>query len=100
MVDDAFLRRIQNKIEIRNPTPDEFREIMRRNCEQLGVNYIEDGLVYLIKEHYIKAKRDLHSCQPRDLAKQIIGISAYLGEPPALTKELLDAAVASYFVEL
>ena len=100
LVDEAFLRRIQNKIEIRNPTPDEFREIMRRNCEQLGVEYLEDGLVYLLKEHYIKAKRELHSCQPRDLAKQIIGISAYLGVQPSLTKELLDAAVASYFVEL
>jgi predicted ATPase with chaperone activity len=100
LVDEAFLRRIQNKIEIRNPTPDEYREIMKRNCELLGVAYNEDGLVYLLKEHYIKAKRELHSCQPRDLLKQVLGIAAYNGLQPTLTKELIDAAIASYFVEL
>lgn len=100
LVDEAFLRRIQNKIEIRNPTWNEYREIMRRNCEQLGVAYSEDGLKYLLQEHYVRAKRELHSCQPRDLVKQIIGIASYQGVQPSLVKELIDPAIASYFVEL
>lgn len=100
LVDEAFLRRIQNKIEIRNPSWNEYREIMKRNCEQLNVAYNEDGLKYLLQEHYVKAKRELHSCQPRDLVKQIIGIAAYQGVQPSLIKELIDPAIASYFVEL
>ncbi len=100
LVDEAFLRRIQNKIEVRNPTFEEYREILRRNCEQLGVPYNEDGAVYLLREHYVKSKRELRSCQPRDLLKQIIGIAAYQGVAPSLSKELVDYAVASYFVEL
>jgi hypothetical protein len=100
LVDEAFLRRIQNKIEIRNPTFEEYREILKRNCEQLGVPYNEDGAVYLLREHYVKSKRELRSCQPRDLLKQIIGVAAYEGVAPSLSKELVDYAVASYFVEL
>ncbi len=100
LVDEAFLRRIQNKIEVRNPTFEEYREILRRNCDTLGVPFNEEGTVYLLREHYVKAKRELRSCQPRDLLKQIIGIAAYQGVAPALTKELIDTAVISYFVEL
>ncbi len=100
LVDEAFLRRIQNKIEIRNPTFEEYREILKRNCEVLGVPYNEEGAVYLLREHYVKAKRELRSCQPRDLLKQIIGIAAYQGVAPSLSNELIDNAVATYFVEL
>jgi hypothetical protein len=100
LVDEAFLRRIQNKIEVRSPTFEEYREILRRNCELVNVPFSDEGAVYLLREHYIKSKRDLRSCQPRDLLKQIIGIAAYHGVPPTLSKELIDAAVATYFVEL
>ena len=100
LVDEAFLRRIQNKIEVRNPTFEEYREILRRNCDTLGVPFNEEGAVYLLREHYVKAKRELRSCQPRDLLKQIIGIAAYQGIAPTLSKDLLDSAVTSYFVEL
>lgn len=100
LVDEAFLRRIQNKIEVHNPTYDEYREIMKRNCELQGVPYSEDGMVYLLKEHYVKPNRELRACQPRDLLKQIIGIAAYQGVAPRLSRELIDPAAASYFVEL
>ncbi|NWJ97194.1 MAG: ATP-binding protein [Chloroflexi bacterium] len=100
LVDEAFLRRIQNKIEIRNPNFEEYREILRRNCQQLNVPFSEEGAVYLLREHYVKAKRELRSCQPRDLLKQLIGLAAYQGIQPTLSKELLDQAVQTYFVEL
>ncbi|WJW68447.1 ATP-binding protein [Candidatus Chlorohelix allophototropha] len=100
LVDEAFLRRIQNKIEVRNPTYEEYREILRRQCEELKVSFTDEGAVYLLKEHYVKARRELRNCHPRDLLKQILGISSYLGAPATLTKDLIDQAVASYFVEL
>ncbi len=100
LVDEAFLRRIQNKIEIRNPTFEEYREIMRRNCQAMNIPFSDDGVVYLLREHYMKSKRELRSCQPRDLLKQLIGIAAYQGVSPTLSRELLDQAVHTYFVEL
>ncbi|MCB0021349.1 MAG: ATP-binding protein, partial [Anaerolineales bacterium] len=46
LVDEAFLRRIRHKIEIGDPTYDQFREIFRRVCDAKGVRYDEQGLAY------------------------------------------------------
>ncbi len=100
LVDEAFLRRIRHKIEIVDPSPDEFREIFRRVCEAKKVAYDDRGLAYLIQEWYIKRNRKLRANHPRDICEQIIDVSAYLGAEPALTKDLIDRACESYFVEL
>jgi predicted ATPase with chaperone activity len=100
LVDDAFLRRIQNKIKINNPTVDQYREIFRRQCQALGVPYNNEGLIYLLKEYYVKTKRDLRACHPRDILRQLIGIARYKGVPPAMTAELIDMACKTYFADL
>ncbi len=100
LVDEAFLRRIQNKIQIGNPTVDQFREIFRRQCDLLGVPFDQQGLVYLLREHYVKPRRELRACHPRDLLRTLLGIARYLDTPPALSPELIDRACQTYFVEL
>jgi predicted ATPase with chaperone activity len=100
LVDEAFLRRIRHKIEIVDPNPNEFREIFKRVCEGKKVAYDDRGLAYLIQEWYIKRNRKLRSNHPRDITEQIIDVSAYLGVQPGMTKELIDRACDSYFVEL
>ncbi len=100
LVDEAFLRRIRHKIEAKNPTFDEFREIFRRVCEAKQVPFSEEGLRYLLQEHYVKPRRSLRSCHPRDIVDQLLDIARYLNVPPTLSQELLDRACAAYFVEL
>lgn len=100
LVDEAFLRRIRYKIEIGNPTYEQFREVFKLMCRLLKVPYDEQGLAYLLNEWYVKQDRDLRFVHPRDLLSQIIDISTYLNRPPTLTKDLIDRACTSYFVEL
>ena len=100
LVDEAFLRRIQNKIRISNPSVDQFREIWRRQCQVLNVPYHNDGLIYLLREYYVKPKRDLRACHPRDILRQLIGIATYKGAPPTMSPELLDMACKTYFADL
>jgi len=100
LVDEAFLRRIQNKVHITNPTVEIFREIFRRQCESLGVPFDQNGLVYLLREYYVKPKRELRSVHPRDILRTLAGIARYRDVPPALTPELIDRACQTYFVEL
>lgn len=100
LVDEAFLRRIRYKIEVGNPTYDQFREIFKLMCRLMKVPYDEQGLAYLLNEWYIKQDRDLRMVHPRDILSQLIDIATYLDRPPTLTKELIDRACASYFVEL
>jgi len=100
LVDEAFLRRLRHKIEITNPSYDEFREIFQRVAKDKGVSYSDQGLAYLLQEWYIKPNRKLRANHPRDLCDQIIDIAKYATIEPAMTRELLDQASESYFVDL
>lgn len=100
LVDEAFLRRIRHKIEVGDPTYDQFREIFKRVCEAKGVKYDEQGLAYLLKEWYIKHERSLRAVHPRDIITQLLDIAIYMNKPPVLTKDLIDRAASSYFVKL
>jgi predicted ATPase with chaperone activity len=100
LVDEAFLRRIRHKIQIGDPSFEEYREIFKRVCAQKGVPYDDRALAYLLQEHYIEPKVPLRACHPRDLIDQLIDIARYENKPPSLTKDLIDKACEAYFVEL
>jgi hypothetical protein len=100
LVDEAFLRRIRHKIEIRDPSFEEYREIFKRICAEKGVPYDENALAYLLQEQYIKPNMPLRACHPRDIVDQLIDIARYQNRPPALTKDLINKACEAYFVEL
>lgn len=100
LVDEAFLRRLRHKIEIGDPSYDEFREIFKRISSIKGVVYSDQGLAYLLQEWYIKRGRKLRASHPRDLCDQILDISRFLGVEPVMSKELIDRAAESYFVDI
>lgn len=100
LVDEAFLRRLRHKIEIGDPSYEEYREVFRRVSAAKNVKYSDQGLAYLLQEWYIKRNRKLRASHPRDLCDQIIDISRYLGVEAAMTRDLIDRAGAAYFVEL
>jgi len=100
LVDEAFLRRLRHKIEISDPTYEEYREIFRRVAASKGVKYSDQGLAYLLQEWYIKRNRKLRASHPRDLCEQLLDISRFMSNEPAMTRELIDRAADNYFVEL
>jgi hypothetical protein len=100
LVDEAFLRRIRHKIEIVDPTYEEYKEIFRRMAEFKKIQFDEKGLAYLLQEWYIKRNRKLRSNHPRDILEQLLDIASYLNIEPSMNKELLDRACESYFVDL
>jgi predicted ATPase with chaperone activity len=100
LVDEAFLRRLRHKIEITDPSYEEYREIFKRVSAQKGVTYSDQGLAYLLQEYYIKRNRKLRASHPRDLCDQILDIARYNNISPEMSRELIDGAAESYFVEL
>jgi len=100
LVDEAFLRRLRHKIEIGDPSYEEYRQIFQRVAMAKNVEYNDQGLAYLLQEWYIKRNRKLRASHPRDLCDQLIDIAHYRGVEPTMTRELLDLAAQSYFVEL
>ncbi|MBE3038262.1 MAG: hypothetical protein IMZ62_05575 [Chloroflexi bacterium] len=67
---------------------------------QKGVTYDDQGLAYLLQEWYIKRNRKMRASHPRDICDQILDIAHYLSVEPAMTRDLLDRAAETYFVEL
>ena len=86
LVDEAFLRRIQNKLHMPSPTRDQFRNIFIGQCQQMGVPFDDNGLTYLVSEHYMKSGRPMRGCHPRDLLRQLTGLARYLTVPPQLSR--------------
>jgi predicted ATPase with chaperone activity len=100
LVDEAFLRRIRYKIEVGNPSPAEYREIMRRICKAKEIPYSDEGLRYLIEYEYRRRNMEMRACHPRDLMDQLVDIARFTRTQPVMSRELLAAACRSYFVEL
>jgi hypothetical protein len=100
LVDDAFLRRLQYKIEVLPPTSAQFREIFRRVAAGKGVEWDEATFMHLMEEHYLKAGRQPQACHPRDLLNQVLSMARYNDIPARMSRELIDRAVRSYFVHL
>jgi hypothetical protein len=100
LVDEAFLRRLRHKIEITDPTYEDYRQIFKDVASSKGVIYSDSGLAYLLQEWYIRHNRRLRASHPRDLCDQILDISRYLNISPEMTSEMIDRAATAYFVEL
>jgi predicted ATPase with chaperone activity len=100
LVDEAFLRRLRHKIEIGDPSYEEYREIFKRVAASKKVEYSDQGLAYLLQEWYIKRNRKLRASHPRDLCDQILDIASYLSVAPVMSREMLDRAALAYFVDI
>ena len=97
LVDEAFLRRIPYKIEIVDPTVEEFKSLFKLMCGRLDIPYEENTLNYLIETHYRKTGRPMRCCQPRDLLMQVKNYCLFRKQPPKMTPEFFDLAVENYF---
>jgi predicted ATPase with chaperone activity len=100
LVDEAFLRRIRYKVEVGNPSPQDYREILRRICMAKNVPYSDDGLRYLLEHEYPRRNVEMRACHPRDLIDQLIDIARFTRTQPTMSRELLASACKSYFVEV
>jgi DNA-binding PadR family transcriptional regulator len=98
LADEAFLRRIPYKIPIPDPNIDEFTRIFELNCRRRKLRFHPVMVAYLQRRHYNPANRPLRACHPRDLLDQVTALCRYRGIEPVITRELIDAACASYFV--
>ncbi|MEN6458181.1 MAG: AAA family ATPase [Thermoguttaceae bacterium] len=97
LVDEAFLRRIPYKIEIHDPSEEEFRRLFELMGERLGVACRAEAIDYLIAAHYRRAHRPFRYCHPRDLLLQIRNYCKYHDCPAEMTNDHFDRAVENYF---
>jgi len=99
LVDEAFLRRIQYKIEVHPPTEQEFAEILRRCCEAQKIAFYPRAAEWIAA--YARQRNiALRSCHPRDLMQHLAAAARFLDKPVEITPELVELACETYFVEI
>jgi len=97
LVDGAFLRRIPYKIEVPDPSEEEFRELCGIMSRVLKFEERPECVEYLITTHYREGERPFRLCQPRDLLLQVKNYCNYHQKPLEISNEAFDFAVANYF---
>ncbi|QDU88590.1 hypothetical protein Pla175_19700 [Pirellulimonas nuda] len=100
LTDEAFLRRIPYKVEVGDPSLDEFRTLFEVGCRTLGFGYRPEAVDYLVQKHYRPLGRCLRRCHARDLLSQVRNYCVYRGVALELRPDYLDRAVGAYFTTM
>ncbi len=97
--DEAFFRRIRHKIEVGDPDEESFLKIMQLVCSANNVPYEEAAGHYIIERYYKPKNRHLRGVHPRDIVDLVMDISSFQKRPAECSRELIDLACASYFID-
>ncbi|MGJ5813151.1 AAA family ATPase [Paludibaculum fermentans] len=97
LADEAFLRRIQNKIEVEPVAPQVFDMIFQRVVSTKNVPAEYDSCEYLRKLCLAGGRTELRACYPLDIINIIGSISQYENRPLQVTKPDIERAVYLYF---
>jgi hypothetical protein len=97
LADDAFLRRIPNKILIPSVDAATFDAIFRMAATASGIE-CDTAVIEYCRELCLRDGGDLRPCYPRDLCTAMRSIALYEGRKPIATREEIDRATRAYFV--
>jgi len=98
LADEAFLRRIHNKIKVDYVDSEQFHEIFRRLCAGLNLTYDPAVVDHLIGLLTTELKQPLRACYPLDIIQQICWAAQYEGKPPELDRNTVAQACRNYFL--
>lgn len=99
LVDDAFLRRIQIKVEVEPPDEKRFYQIFTMVCKDMNIEFDRGAFAYLLQNWFMKNGRSMQAVHPRDILLTLQALCEYDGQQPKLSPKLLDEACSIYFVE-
>jgi hypothetical protein len=97
LADEAFLRRIQNKIYVEAVDASVFDEIFQRILAEHRIPAEPDSAEFLRKLCLHLGPKDLRACYPGDIINISIAISGYEVMPLEINKTNLKRAVTLYF---
>jgi len=97
LADEAFLRRIHNKIFIEAVDQAVFDEILRRVVASRNIPTEPDTADYLRRLCLRDGRTELRACYPRDICDILASIANYEGRPIRMTRAELERASDLYF---
>lgn len=97
LVDEAFLRRIAYKIEVSDPSLDDFRVLLTQQAQRMDCAVDAIAIDHLVEKHYVAPRRAVRACHARDLLDQVQSYCGFRNLPLAMSAEAFDAAARNYF---
>jgi hypothetical protein len=97
LADEAFLRRLQNKVLVEPVEPELFDEIFYRVMTARNVPFDPDAAALLRKLCADHGYAELRACYPADICQILVSISLYENRPPRATHQDLERATSLYF---
>ncbi len=82
LADEAFLRRIHNKIFVDAVDEKAFDQIFHRVVSRFNIPFESDSSEYLRKLCLREGRTELRACYPADICNILISIGKYEGRPP------------------
>ena len=99
LADEAFLRRIHNKIYVEAVDANSFDQIFQRVMQARRLQTDHDSSEFLRQLCLREGRAELRACYPSDIANIIMSIGKYEGQPPLITKSNLERAADLYFAK-
>jgi len=99
LADEAFLRRIHNKIRVNSVSHADFDEIFRRVTRARQVEVATESSSAFRELCLAGGRGELRACYPNDICNILNSIARYENRDPAATVEDLKRAVQLYFTE-
>ena len=99
LADEAFLRRIHNKIYVEAVTQQAFDQIFERVVTARRVPHEPDSAEFLRKICLREGRTELRACYPNDLLNILASIGRYENRPVTMNKADLERAAALYFAK-
>jgi predicted ATPase with chaperone activity len=99
LADEAFLRRIHNKIYVEAVDAASFDQIFHRVIQSRELQAEPDTAEFLRKLCLREGRTELRACYPADICNILSSIGRYEGRPPMMTKPELERAASLYFAK-
>ena len=98
LTDDAFLRRIQIKVEVGSPDEKLFFQIFALMCKHYNLQFDKEIFLHFLQSWYRQPGRAMQAVHPRDIIRTAMALCDYEGVPQKLSPDIIDEACKTYFV--
>jgi hypothetical protein len=99
LADEAFLRRIHNKIYVEAVDAPSFDQIFQRVVTARNIPAEPDSAEYLRKLCLREGRTELRACYPNDICNILVSIGKYESRPARMSKPDMERATSLYFAK-
>jgi hypothetical protein len=95
--DEAFLRRIQYKMLLKNPDEAEYRQIFHAFCHKNNLPFDPDLFDWFLQRFYRDSGKKRRRCHPRDILTHAMDLLRFERRPWVVTRDVLEHSFHSCF---